>query len=290
MIINGQLIAAQIQANLQELIASIEIKPCLAVIIVGENPASQVYVKRKIQACQQIGIISKKIALPLDTPEENLLNYIRQLNEASEVDGILVQLPLPPHIHPFKIAEAIAPDKDIDGFHPLNMGKLLIGKQDGFVPCTPLGIQTLLENYALETKGKQVVILGRSNIVGKPLAALLVQNTSFGNATVTLAHSHTKHLSALCLTADILVAASGQPRLIQASMVKEGAVVIDVGITRIVNSSTPTGFQLVGDVDFEQVAPKCVAITPVPGGVGPMTIAMLLQNTYRSFTQRQHKD
>ena len=218
--------------------------------------------------------------------ENELLKLIERLNQDPTVDGILVQLPLPKQINPKNIMEAIDPLKDVDGFHPLNLGKLLSGEEEGFVPCTPLGIKVLLEKSHIEVEGKHVVVVGRSMIVGKPLAALLMQNKKGCNATVTVVHSKTHNLSALTKQADILVAAIGMPYFIKADMVKEGAVVVDVGINRIEDPRSPKGYQIVGDVDFKEVEPKAGAITPVPRGVGPMTVAMLLYNTYSSYLRR----
>lgn len=284
MLIDGNLVAKKVQAEIQSQISKIKgRKPCLAVILVGNNPASEIYVRRKTLACEEVGITSLQIKLPADITEEKLLHELHSLNTDSKVDGILVQLPLPPQVHVSKIIASIAPEKDVDGFHPANIGKLLIGETDGFIPCTPLGIQKMLEHYEIQTSGKHAVILGRSNIVGKPLAALLMQPREGGNATVTVAHSKTENLDAICRSADILIAAIGQPRFVKASMVKKGAAVIDVGINKIEDPSAKSGYRLVGDVDFEQVKDLCSYISPVPGGVGPMTIAMLLQNTFNGY-------
>lgn len=273
MIIDGKKIADEILATIQQEVAGY--KPCLRVILVGENPASLLYIRRKVEAARKVGIDSEVIALPDDTSESTLLAQIATLNADPAVHGILVQLPLPKQINTRNVIHALDPSKDVDGFHPFNLGKLLAGETDGFIPCTPLGIQKLLLASHVDPAGKQVVIVGRSNLVGKPLAALLMQNSPGANATVTVAHSRTPHLPALCQTADILVAAVGHPRLIQASWIKPGAVVIDVGI------NTQDG-HLVGDVDFEPAQAVASLITPVPGGVGPMTIACLLLNTLRS--------
>ncbi len=279
MIIDGKAIAKEVEDKLFEAVAHIKgQKPALAFILVGEDPASLAYIRMKKKKCQEVGITSIDRELPNDTSEETLLKEIDALNR-SDVDGILVQLPLPKHIRTEKILEAIDPKKDVDGFHPINMGKLLLGESGGFFPCTPYGVSIMLHHAGIDTNGKHVVILGRSNIVGKPLAALLVQKKEWANATVTIAHSATKNLKSLCLSADILVAAMGNPHFVTADMVKEGAVVIDVGINRIEN-------KIVGDVNFENVAPKCSYITPVPGGVGPMTIAMLLSNTLLSHQRK----
>jgi len=287
MIIDGKAIANQIQQEIaSELQQVLKMRPpCLVVIIVGNQMASQVYVNRKTKACASIGIKSIKRELPQTISEEELLSQIDQLNRDQTVDGILVQLPLPAHINPSKIMYAIDPDKDVDGFHPLNVGKLLIGDSSGFQPCTPLGIKILLERSNVNTVGKNVVILGRSNIVGKPMAAMLMQ-APWGNATVTVLHSQSKDIPFHCQQADILIAAIGKPQFIKAAMVKEGAVVIDVGMNRSGDVNLANSKQLVGDVDFDAVKEKCSLITPVPGGVGPMTIAMLLHNTLKSYKRR----
>lgn len=287
MIIDGKQIADEIQNEIKVKINTYPTRPpCLAVIIVGNNPASIIYIGRKTLACQSVGIESIRLALPDSITEEELIREIELLNSNDTVDGILVQLPLPLHINPHRITYHISPDKDVDGFHPFNVGKMLIGEKDGFLPCTPLGIRVLLERSQIETKGKHIVVLGRSNIVGKPAAALLMQNTPTGNATVTIAHSYTQNLKEMCLSADILVLAIGKSRFLTADMVKEGAVVIDVGTNKIDDPTAKKGYRIVGDVDFKNVGPKCSFITPVPGGVGPMTIAMLLHNTLLSYQRR----
>jgi methylenetetrahydrofolate dehydrogenase (NADP+)/methenyltetrahydrofolate cyclohydrolase len=290
MIIDGSKIAEEIQLELHETIKKLSLRPpALHVIIVGHHPPSEIYVKRKTQACFKIGIASETHQFPPDIAEDALLTHIHKLNQDPSVDGILVQLPLPQHIHADRVMLAIDPEKDVDGFHLLNLGKLLAGDSTGFVPCTPLGIQVMLERSGIEIAGKHVVILGRSQIVGRPLAALLMQNSPRANATVTVAHSQTKNLAALCQSADILVAAMGQPCFVKAGMIKEGAVVIDVGINRVPAPHLPKGYQIVGDVDFEAAKERCSFITPVPKGVGPMTIAMLLSNTLKSYLQRMGK-
>jgi methylenetetrahydrofolate dehydrogenase (NADP+)/methenyltetrahydrofolate cyclohydrolase len=290
MIIDGKKIADDIQ---QEIRAKVQLltrrPPCLSVILVGQHPPSQIYVNRKAHACEAAGIHSIKRELPDTITEDQLLAEIKKLNDDPLVDGILVQLPLPSHIQPNRITHSIAPEKDVDGFNPYNVGKMLTGESQGFIPCTPLGIKVLMERYSIETTGKHALIIGRSNIVGKPMAALLMQGAPGGNATVTIAHRHSADLKKYCLLADIIIVAIGQPNFITADMVKEGAVVIDVGINKIVNASKKSGYQIVGDVDFVNVAPKCSFITPVPGGVGPMTIAMLLHNTLQSYEQRMNK-
>ena len=283
MIIDGKAIASQIQSELATEVNKIQgRKPCLAVVLVGENAASQVYVSRKTKACQETGILSIKKTFPSTLSQADLLHEVETLNKDPNIDGILVQLPLPPQINASEITNAISPDKDVDGFHPINVGKLLLGETDGFQPCTPLGIKVLLDRYGIDVTGKHAVIVGRSNIVGKPMAAMLIQ-TAWGNATVTIVHSKSGNLEPYCKSADILIAAIGKPKFIKANMIKEGAVVIDVGINRINNQEVQGGSQLVGDVDFEGVKDKCSYITPVPGGVGPMTIAMLLSNTLKSY-------
>ena len=284
MIIDGKKIALEIELELKEKIAAINgRKPCLAVILVGSHPASIVYTSRKVEMCQFVGMESLKKEFPENFEEELLIEEIEKLNQNPLIDGILVQLPLPAHINPEKVMRKICPEKDVDGLHPLNIGNLLLGETKGFFPCTPLGIKVLIERYGIHMEGKHVVVVGRSNIVGKPIAAMLVQNRGFGNATVTIAHQKTQNLDQVCRLADILIVAIGKPLFIKADMVKDGAVVIDVGINKISDSSKKSNYRLVGDVDFENVQEKCSFITPVPGGVGPMTIAMLLSNTLLSY-------
>lgn len=285
MIINGREIAAKIEAQIKGAVKAIKHRsPGLAFVLVGENPASKSYIKMKRQKCKEAGILSIDREFSENVTEAQLLNEIIQLNENPEIDGILVQLPLPSHINTFKVLESIDPLKDVDGFHPINAGKLLLGEQDGFFPCTPLGIIVLMAQVGIETEGKHIVVLGRSNIVGKPLAALLLQKRPHANATVTIAHSQTQHLEEICNQADILIAAIGKPKFVTVEMIKEGSVVIDVGINRIIDPIL--GPQIVGDVDFAHVSQKCMHISPVPGGVGPMTIAMLLSNTLLSYQRR----
>lgn len=250
----------------------------LVAIMVGKDPASQVYIKSKIKACEEVGIFSKVIEMDSSTTESELLNIIQQLNVNPKYHGILVQQPLPKHINVYKINEAINPLKDVDGFHPINLGKVLLGEKT-LVPCTPAGIMELLNYYKISTQGKNVVIVGRSNIVGKPLMALLIQKNEKANATVTLCHSKTKELANISNKADILIAAMGKAEFIRSNFVKEGAVVIDVGINRVEDKNSAKGYKLVGDVAFNEIFPIASCITPVPGGVGPMTIAMLLKNT-----------
>jgi len=255
--------------------------PHLAAILVGRNGASETYVAAKVKACEEVGFKSTLIRLEDDISENRLLEKIEELNIDPDIDGILVQLPLPKHISDEKVINTIIPDKDVDGFHPVNIGKMVQG-QPTFIPATPHGIMLLLEHYKIETKGKHAVVIGRSNIVGRPMSILLSENTNPGNCTVTICHSQTKNLKEVCLTGDLIVAALGRPEFVTADMVKEGAIVIDVGITRVEDASKKSGFKLKGDVDFDNVSPRSSWITPVPGGVGPMTIAALLKNTFRS--------
>lgn len=256
--------------------------PGLAVVLVGDDPASKAYVGSKKKACGAIGIRSVEHLLPSSILQQDLVNLIHQLNQDDDIHGILLQLPLPDHLNSDLILHEISPAKDVDGFHPENVGKLLQGL-DTYRSCTPYGIMKLLEHYSIDPAGKHVVVIGRSNIVGKPMAAMLVQKESGANATVTICHSRSDNMVAISRTADIVVAAIGRPNFVTADMIKEGAVVIDVGINRVEDASLEKGYRLVGDVDFETVSSKTKAITPVPGGVGPMTIAMLMANTIQSF-------
>jgi methylenetetrahydrofolate dehydrogenase (NADP+)/methenyltetrahydrofolate cyclohydrolase len=259
--------------------------PHLAAVLIGDNPASQTYVRNKIRACEEVGYASSLIKKSASITQEELLQIIHSLNENPEIDGYIVQLPLPRHIDEEEINLAINPDKDVDGFHPYNFGKMALGVPS-FHPATPMGIMMMLDRYQIDTDGKHCVVLGRSNIVGTPIALLMSKKTKPGNATVTLAHSRTKNLKDMCLQADIIVAALGIPLFVKSDMVKEGAVVIDVGINKIDDPSAQRGYRLVGDVDFENVAPKTYAITPVPGGVGPMTITALIENTWKAFYKK----
>lgn len=252
--------------------------PHLAAVIVGNDGASLTYVSSKVKACERVGFESTLVRLPEDTTEQALLEKVKELNANEAIDGYIVQLPLPKHIDEEKILLAIDPKKDVDGFHPSNFGRMAL-ELETFIPATPYGIMQLLERYGIDTQGKHAIVIGRSHIVGRPISILLSQKGRFANATVTLAHSRTKDLKSLILQADIVVSALGVPNFVTADMIKPGAVVIDVGITRIEDSSNPKGYRIVGDVDFEDVAQKASYITPVPGGVGPMTIAMLLKNT-----------
>ena len=283
MIIDGKLIAKKVKDHLKEQLKSTKNKPGLVFILIGNDPASQTYVKMKKKACEYCGFYSEIIQLDSTISEQELIEKIEKANKNPNIHGILVQQPFPSHISNSHVMQAVDPSKDVDGFHPVNMGKLLLGEEGGFIPCTPLGIIKLLEHEKISTHSKHVVVVGRSNIVGKPVASLLLQKTPFGNATVTVAHSATKDLETLCKRADILIAAMGKPQAITDKHIKKGAIVIDVGINRItVDGKT----KIVGDVDIEKVAPLCASFTPVPGGVGPMTIAMLLQNTYQSFCRK----
>ena len=257
--------------------------PGLAVVLVGDDPASHVYVGSKVRTCGELGIFSRKIELPASTTQDELLKVVRDLNADPAIHGILVQSPPPKHINEEEIIRAIDPRKDVDGFHPENVAKLALEDPTGFVPCTPAGCMKLLEVAGIETNGAEAVVVGRSMIVGKPMALLLVSKKS--NATVTIAHSRSRDLPAICRRADILVAAVGRPEMVKADWVKPGAVVIDVGINRVADPSKQSGYRLTGDVAFEEVAPLCSAITPVPGGVGPMTIAMLMKNTLQAARQ-----
>lgn len=280
-IIDGKKIAEAIRLELKvevDALAARRITPGLAVVIVGDDPASHVYVNAKHKACAELGIASWVHRLPADASEKKVLNLVEKLNGDPKVHGILVQSPPPKHIDENKIINAIDPDKDVDGFHPINVGKALIG-EPGFLPCTPHGCQELLMRSGNDPAGKHVVIVGRSNIVGKPLAAILVQKAQGANATVTICHSRTRNLAKFTQQADIVIAAIGVPEFITGRMVREGAVVIDVGVNRIPDASKKSGTRLVGDVAFASVAKKAKAITPVPGGVGPMTITMLMKNT-----------
>lgn len=286
-IIDGKKTAAAIRleigAEVQKL-SRRKIQPGLAVILVGEDPASEVYVRMKKKACAELGIQSFDYNLPKNATEKRLLKLIDTLNADKNVHGILVQLPLPKQISEANVLNAIDPEKDVDGFHPVNVGKMLNG-EDAFLPCTPNGCKELLLRYGYDPAGKHVVIVGRSNIVGKPMAAILMQKALGGNATVTVCHSRTKNLAKMVQQADIVIAAIGVPNFIKSRMIKPGAVVIDVGVNRVEDSTRKTGYRLVGDVDFKNVAKKAKAITPVPGGVGPMTITMLMRNTVESAKQ-----
>jgi methylenetetrahydrofolate dehydrogenase (NADP+)/methenyltetrahydrofolate cyclohydrolase len=280
----GRLVRNDVAVEVSRLKA-LGIIPGLSVVLVGEDPASAVYVRSKGKACEEAGMRGETIRLPADTSEAQLLEQVDALNDDPRVHGILVQMPLPKHMAADKVIRRIKPEKDVDGFHPVNVGKLSIGERDGFVPCTPAGAIELLVRSGVDTKGKDAVIVGRSNIVGKPMAALLVQDATGGNCTVTVCHSRTTDLASHTRRADILVAAIGRPEMITGDMIKPGAVVIDVGINRVTDPSAPKGYRIVGDVHFASARAVASLITPVPGGVGPMTIAMLMKNTVRAAAQ-----
>ena len=284
-LIDGKKTAAEIKqeiaAQVKEMESRGERAPHLAAILVGHDGGSETYVANKVKACGECGFRSSLISFEDDVTEERLLDEIKRLNEDDEVDGFIVQLPLPRHIDEQRIIRAIDPEKDVDGFHPVNVGNMSIGLP-GFVSATPAGIMELLRRYGVETKGKHAVVLGRSNIVGKPMATLLMQKSNPGNCTVTVCHSATPNIKEICREADIIVAALGVPGFVTEDMVKPGATVIDVGTTRVPDSTRKSGWRLRGDVDFENVAPKCAFITPVPGGVGPMTICSLMMNTLKA--------
>ena len=284
LILSGKEVSLAVKSDLKgriEKLAEKGIKPGLTAVLVGEDPASQVYVRSKERQSAKLGFNSQVLRLDVTTSQDELLKVVQDLNRDDMVHGILVQLPLPKHIDSQMIIETIDPNKDVDGFHPVSVGKLVLDL-DGFVSCTPAGILEIMKYYKIETTGKHVVVVGRSNIVGKPMANLMIQKKDLGNATVTLVHTRTPDMGLHTRQADILIAAAGVPEFITEDMVKEGVVVIDVGINRVDDNSTEKGYRLVGDVDFANVSGKCAAITPVPGGVGPMTIAMLLSNTVKS--------
>jgi methylenetetrahydrofolate dehydrogenase (NADP+) / methenyltetrahydrofolate cyclohydrolase len=285
-ILDGKKIAQDIRnelkADIDKLKASGKSIPGLVAILVGNHPASESYVKGKAKACEEIGMLAKTEKYPADMKESELLQLIESYNNNKKYHGILVQLPLPKHIDEDKVIEAISPQKDVDGFHPISVGNLVIGKP-AFRSCTPAGIQELLIRYKIETKGKHLVVLGRSNIVGKPIANIMLQKKEFANSIVTICHSAAPDVSYYTKQADILIVAMGSPKFVKADMVKDGVVVIDVGINRVEDKSAAKGYRLVGDVDYDEVSKKASYITPVPGGVGPMTIAMLLKNTYEGF-------
>lgn len=283
-IIDGKQIAADMQAEIKEEVTKLRqegIVPGLGVILVGDDPASQSYVTAKERACEALGIYSDDNRLPADTTQKDLIALIERMNNDPKINGILVQLPLPKHLNEGKVLLAISPDKDADGFHPTNIGKMVAG-QPAFLPCTPHGVIKLLQRNGVKIEGAHVVIVGRSNIVGKPIANMLIQKNPSGNATVTVCHTKTKDLASHTRQADILIAAAGKPNTITADMVKDGVAVIDVGVNRVEDATKKKGYRLAGDVDFEAVKEKASLITPVPGGVGPMTITMLLYNTVES--------
>ena len=279
-------IKEEIAAEVTNIISQNKRPPHLAAVLVGEDGASMTYVKNKVRACEKVGFESTLIRLKDSTTEEELLQQVHVLNTDDSIDGFIVQLPLPSQINEEKILLAVDPKKDVDGFHPTNFGRMAL-EMDSFISATPFGIMQLIERYEIETSGKNVLVVGRSNIVGRPMSILLSQKKPFANATVTLAHSRTKNLKELSLQSDIIVVALGIPNFLKADMVSEGTVVIDVGITRVDDPSSAKGYKLVGDVDYDEVAPKSSHITPVPGGVGPMTIAMLLKNTLLAYQRYQ---
>jgi methylenetetrahydrofolate dehydrogenase (NADP+) / methenyltetrahydrofolate cyclohydrolase len=284
-LIDGKEISQRINAATRETVASLKqngVVPGLAVVLVGDNPASMAYVRNKDRTSQELGFYSKKIELPKETPQIELVRIVQELNQDSSIHGILVQSPLPPQIDERAIVRALDPAKDVDGFHPINVGKLAMGDPTALVPCTPLGCQRLLLESGIETQGAHVVILGRSMLVGRPMAFLLMQKGKGGDATVTIAHSKTRDLPSVIRSADILIAAIGRPHFVRGEQVREGTVVIDVGVNRVEDHTSSRGYKLVGDVAFDEVAPRARAITPVPGGVGPMTIAMLMANTVKA--------
>lgn len=281
-LLDGKAVSERIKLEIADIVKERVAKggkqPHLAAILVGNDGASQTYVGHKERSCAQVGFKSTIVRMDENTTEEELIKTIEEINNNSDIDGLIVQLPIPKHINETKVLETIAPEKDVDGFHPYNVGKMMLGLPT-FLPATPFGIMMLLEEYNIPTQGKHCVVLGRSNIVGRPMTNLLSRKGKYGDCTVTICHSRTNDISYHTKQADIIIAAIGQPEFLKAEMVKEGAVVIDVGITRVTDSSKKSGFRLVGDVEYSGVAPKCSYITPVPGGVGPMTIVSLLKNT-----------
>ena len=281
-LLDGKLVSAhikeEIKKQVQEITSAGKRAPHLVAILVGENPASQAYVASKVKNCGELGFESTLVTYDADVAEEVLLNKIKEFNENKLVDGILVQLPLPKHISEDKVIETIHPSKDVDGFHPVNLGKMMLSLPT-FIPATPYGILLMLQHYGIKTTGMNCVVIGRSNIVGTPMSLLLSRNAEPGNCTVTICHSKTKNMKEICSAADIIVAAIGKPKFVTADMVKQGAIIVDVGINRVESTETKSGFRLVGDVDFENVKDKCSFITPVPGGVGLMTICALMKNT-----------
>ncbi len=291
-LIDGKKISLQLQEGIavevKALLAAGKKQPHLAAVLVGNDGGSETYVAAKIKACERVGFKSTFIRHTADVSEETLLQTVYDLNNDADIDGFIVQLPLPKHIAEQKIIEAVSPAKDVDGFHPINVGRMVLNLPS-YISATPNGIVRLLENYNIETAGKHCVVIGRSNIVGLPMSILMAKNTTFGNCTVTLCHSKTKNLIEFAKRADILICAMGKPDFVTADMVKEGAVVIDVGTTRVISAESKTGFKLKGDVKFDEVAPKCSFITPVPGGVGPMTITSLIQNTLLAAKKEIYK-
>jgi len=290
-ILNGKEASQAIRDSLKLEMAQMAVQgkavPHLAAVLVGNNGASETYVASKVKACQEVGFKSTLIRLEEDISSLKLLDVIIDLNRDPDIHGILVQLPLPKHISEEEVINTIDPDKDVDGFHPNNIGRMILG-QPCFISATPYGIMLLLEHYKIQTKGRHAVVIGRSHIVGRPMSILLSGNSERGNSTVTICHSHTKNIREICQEADIIVAALGRPNFVTADMVKDGAVIIDVGITRVADSTKKSGYKIVGDVDFENVSPKCSFITPVPGGVGPMTIAALMKNTFKACALKHY--
>jgi len=291
-LLDGKVVSEHIKAQIKQEVDAILAKglraPHLVAILVGDNPASKAYVGSKVKTCAELGFDSTLVAYETDVTEAELLAKIEAINNDPGVDGILVQLPLPKHIDENKVIDTIHPDKDVDGFHPENLGKMVIG-QEAFIPATPYGVMLMLAHYGIKTAGMHAVVIGRSNIVGTPMSILLSRNTEPGNCTVTICHSRTKNMTELCKQADLIVAAIGKPRFVTADMVKDGAVIVDVGINRVESTETKSGYRLVGDVDFDHVAPKASYITPVPGGVGLMTICALMKNTLQAYERRLKK-
>jgi methylenetetrahydrofolate dehydrogenase (NADP+)/methenyltetrahydrofolate cyclohydrolase len=287
-LIDGRAIAEKVYVDLRREIAELKarkVTPGLAVVLVGDNPASRAYVRSKDKMCRDLGLHSVKLELPASTTQQELLTRVEELNRDPAIHGILVQSPPPKHIDEEKIVRALDPGKDVDGFHPANIAKLVLGDSSGFVPCTPLGVQRLLIESKIDIAGAHVVVLGRSMIVGRPLALLLMQKKTGADATVTVAHSRSRNLAEITRSADILIAAIGRPNFVTTEHVRDGAVIVDVGINRVEDATSERGYRLVGDVDFERMSKKASAITPVPGGVGPMTIAMLMANTIKACRQ-----
>lgn len=286
-LLDGKKLSKEIELEIAEKIQVLKNEgkkaPHLAAILVGEDPASQTYVNAKVKACERVGFESSLIQLPATTSEEELLNKIKELNTDDDVNGFIVQLPLPPHIDEHKVTKAVDPLKDVDGFHPENVGKMVLDLP-AFISATPNGIVEILKRYKIETEGKHCVVIGRSHIVGSPMSILMAKNSYPGNCTVTLAHSRTQNLKEVCKTADILIVAVGKPHFVDETFVKDGAVIVDVGIHRVEDASKKKGFRLAGDVNYDNVKDKCSAITPVPGGVGPMTISSLMMNTLKALS------
>jgi len=291
-LIDGKKISQELQNEIAEEVKQIISKggkiPHLAAVLVGNDPASQAYVGSKVKTCEKVGFKSTLVKFEADITEKQLLDKLEELNNDKDIDGYIVQLPLPKHISEQKVIEAVKPSKDVDGFHPINVGRLVLDLPT-YISATPYGITQLFERYKIETSGKNCVVIGRSHIVGSPMSILMAKNSKYANCTVTLCHSRTKDLKTHCLNADIIIAAIGKPNYVTADMVKPGAVIIDVGINRVEDKTNPKGYKLVGDVNFDEVAPRCSYITPVPGGVGPMTIASLLKNTLLAAKKEIYK-